>query len=159
MKKLFLILLLLSLVVGKGFGQQNIVAKFIITDARINGRDVTPQAAAAGEYLIFYTLPGDTTMYLANVLSKPGTQSYGITYNMNAYTTPKTATEYETDHFTFNWSYANSYDQHKGTATVKLLKIGKPSGVAFEMTIIPENLDVLEYKDFMDGTLNLQLSK
>jgi hypothetical protein len=158
MKKLFLLITLPLLIMSKGFAQQTVVAKFIITDARMNGKDITPASTAANQYLIFYTLPNDTSMYFANVLSKVGSQSYGITYDIHVYTTPATATDYETDHFTFKWSYANSYDQHKGTATVRLLKIGKPNGVAFEMTVISENLDVLEYKGYMEGTLNLHIS-
>lgn len=153
MKRLTLLTLLLFLLIGKCFAQQNVVAKFIVTDAKANGKDITSAATGEGEYLIFYTVPNDSTIFFANVLLKDKRESYGPTYEMQSYTTPHTATDYETDHVTFKWSYTRSTDQFKGIATVKLLKIGKPNGVAFELTIMGENF--LEYKGYMDGTLKL----
>jgi len=67
--------------------------------------------------------------------------------------TEQTATEYATDTFTFNWSYINTYDDRKGTASIKLVKIQKPAGIAFHLTMIPENLDVMDYMGFMEGSL------
>lgn len=55
----------------------------------------------------------------------------------------------------FKWSYENSYNEKRGTANVELIIINKPVGKAFIMTIIPENLNVLIYKGYVDGSLNL----
>lgn len=37
---------------------------------------------------------------------------------------------------------------------MRLVKIYKPQGIGFSCTIIPENLDILEYKGFMNGSLD-----
>jgi hypothetical protein len=159
MKRFLMTTLVVFLCNQFSFAQQTIIAKFIVTDARANGHDVTNEYTSQDGYYVFYTQPGDTSMRFASVMAKPKTESYGPAYNMQSFTTPKTDTEYETDHFTFTWSYANTYDTHKGTAKVKLLKIGKPDRVAFELTIITENLDIIESKGYMDGTLNLPSNK
>jgi len=155
MKKLLIVILFICLLSSVSFGQQTILAKFIVEDARKNGQDITPAYTSQNAYFIFYTLPNDTTLHFSGVMPIAKTESFGIAYNMQTFITPKTSTEYETDHFTFDWSYANSYDTHKGTARIKLLKIGKPNGVAFELTMITESLDVFEYKGYMEGTLYL----
>ncbi|MBV6440816.1 MAG: hypothetical protein EPGJADBJ_02491 [Saprospiraceae bacterium] len=61
---------------------------------------------------------------------------------------------YEADIFYFNWRYINTYDEKKGTAKVQLVKIYKPQGIAFVLKIIPENLDIIIYKGYMEGTID-----
>ena len=68
---------------------------------------------------------------------------------------PEDDKNYEADIFFFQWRYINTYDTKKGTAKVELLKIYKPQGIYFELKIIPENLDILIYKGFMEGSLDL----
>lgn len=133
---------------------QETLVKFIISDASLNGYDTTETYLEAGGYLVFYTL-SDGNLYMANVMSKKGTQSFGRLYDAEHNKIKETEENYEADIFYYKWRYINSYDSKKGTATVELVKIYKPQGVTFTIKIIPENLDVLIYKGFMEGTLNL----
>lgn len=79
------------------------------------------------------------------------TQSFGSMYSAETETYNET---YKADVFYYNWRYTNDYDGKSGTAKVQLTKIYKPQGIAFVLKIIPENLDIIIYKGFMEGTIN-----
>ncbi|PSJ71771.1 hypothetical protein C7N43_37650 [Sphingobacteriales bacterium UPWRP_1] len=132
--------------------QQETLAQFIITDARINDVDYTEHYVSSGGYIVFYETDDD--LYMANVLDIENTQSYGRLYSMNVQEIDETDENYAAEIYTFRWSYINDYDTKKGTATVQLTKIFKPRGVAFICKIIPENLDELEYRGFMEGSID-----
>ena len=134
--------------------QQEILAKFIITDATLNGVDVTPTLLSNNAYTVFYTRGNDGLVYMANVWAKSNSQSYGPMYSINKENIKETYETYEADIFNFNWLYINNYDNKKGTAKVQLIKIYKPQGVAFTVTIIPENLDIMVYKGYMEGSVD-----
>jgi hypothetical protein len=53
----------------------------------------------------------------------------------------------------------NDYDDKKGTAKIQLTKIYKPQGITFELKIIPENLDLIVYKGYMEGSLDFSVFK
>jgi hypothetical protein len=87
-------------------------------------------------------------------MSKRNTQSFGRLYSSEHASLKESYDKYKADIFYFNWRYINDYDSKKGTAKVRLVKIYKPQGVIFSCTVIPEDLDVLEYKGYMNGTLD-----
>jgi hypothetical protein len=66
----------------------------------------------------------------------------------------ETYEDYKADFFYFNWRYMNDYNDKKGTATVQLIKIFKPQGITFILKIIPENLDVIVYKGYIEGSID-----
>lgn len=153
--KIFLTLIFLFVVIVELFAQnQKIVAKFITTDVTINGVNVTPIYLSENAYIVFYTDGNDSQTYMANVWSKSKSQSYGIIYSMKTNKKKETYETYETDIFHFNWQYINTYDNKTGTAKVQLIKVYKPQGIIFTIKIIPENLDLLIYKGYMEGSLN-----
>lgn len=155
MKRIILfIMLMLNTVLVAQKNTQETLAKFIISDASINGNDTTETYLDAGGYIVFYT-QSDGSLCMANVMSNRGTQSFGNLYAVEHNKIAETDEKYEADIFYYKWRYVNSYDSKKGTATVELIKIYKPQGVTFTIKIIPENLDVLIYKGYMEGTLNL----
>jgi len=133
---------------------QTVIAKFVVLDARNNHTDVTQFYTSNKSYFVFYLTP-DKRVYFGSIVSKSNQQSYGEISELEQSSAPQTQTAYSTHTFDFKWSYSNSYDNHQGTAKVHLVKIDKPAGIAFELRIIPENLDILEYKGFMEGSLNL----
>jgi hypothetical protein len=151
MKTFFVTILLLGILTTVN-AQQQTLAKFIITDASLNDQDATESYFSSGGYIVFYTTD-DGNLYMANVMSKLNTQSYGRLYSSDYKKLKETYETYRADVFYFRWRYINSYDSKKGTATIKLVKIYKPQGVAFSCTIIPENLDVLTYNGYMEGSL------
>ena len=132
--------------------KQTVIAKFIIMDARINHNDATAFYAKDNSYFVFY-LTEDKKVFFGSIASKSNQQSYGAISDLVDTSTPQTADDYARDIFDFRWSYSNSYDNRQGTAKVHLVKISKPVGIAFELTIVPESLDLLEYKGYMEGSL------
>lgn len=147
-------LVLLLFLQTPSLAQQEIIAKFIITDASVNGTDVTPTLLKAGAYTVFYTSDDDELIYMANVWPNSNSQSYGPMYSAESTKHKETYETYEADIFYFNWRYINTYDEKKGTAKVQLIKIYKPQGVAFVLKMIPENLDIIIYKGYMEGTID-----
>jgi hypothetical protein len=134
--------------------EQKVLAKFIITDASFNGIDFTPTILDQGAYTVFYTYQDDGLIYMANYMPKDDTQSYGPMYSAETEQHNETFENYKVDIFYFNWRYTNDYDGQSGTAKVQLTKIFKPQGVAFILKIIPENLDIIIYKGYMEGTID-----
>ena len=136
---------------------QKTIAKFIITDAKKNGEDFTPLILKAGAYTVFYKNGNDDLIYMANVWPKNNSQSYGPMYGVKSEKIEESYENYEADFFYFNWKYTNDYDKKTGTAKVQVIKIYKPQGVAFSVKIIPENLDVIIYKGYMDGSIDFSI--
>jgi hypothetical protein len=155
MKKIILLITLtLNAILFAQNNNQVTLSKFIITDASDNGNDITETILEQNGYLVFYT-DAEKNLFMANVWEKNDTQSFGRLYNTEHKKLKETYESFEADIFYFRWRYINSYDTKKGTATVELIKIYKPQGVTFKIKIVPENLDVLVYKGFMEGTLDL----
>lgn len=153
--KLYSILILLVLISNGVLAQrQETLAKFIITDATMNGVDATPTILSNKAYTVFYKSDNDGLIYMANVWPKSNSQSYGPMYSIENQKKRETYETYEADVFYFNWRYINTYDNKKGTAKVQVIKIYKPQGVAFTVKIIPENLDITVYKGYMEGTID-----
>ncbi|QQS29998.1 MAG: hypothetical protein IPM47_03335 [Sphingobacteriales bacterium] len=134
------------------FAQQETYSRFIISDARINDYDYTERYVGSGGYIVFYEVDGE--LFMANVLEDENTQSYGRLFSMNIREIKETYENYEAEVYTFKWSYINDYDTKRGTASVRLTKVYKPVGVAFICVIVPENLDVLEYRGYMEGSID-----
>ncbi|WP_418264182.1 hypothetical protein [Flavobacterium faecale] len=136
---------------------QEILAKFKISDGTNNGVDITPTLLEQDAYIVIYKNIDSKSLYMANFWNKNNTQSYGTIYAMEKEHIEASDENYEADLFHFQWSYSNTYDTKNGTAKVELLKVYKPQGVYFKMTIIPEDLDVLVYRGFMEGSLDLTI--
>jgi len=137
--------------------EQTQLAKFTITDAKNDGVDITPTIMEAGAYTVFYTIANDDYIYMANVWPNMDSQSFGPMYAVEFEELEESKDNFEADFFTFNWSYTNSYDGITGTATVHVTKVYKPQGVAFTIKIIPEDLEVIVYKGYMDGTIDFSV--
>lgn len=152
--KVRLLLLILIGSVRLVYGQQTVVAKFIIQTAQRNHTDLSQFYTSNNAYFVFY-ITADKNVYFGSIVSKANQQSYGAISELEHTSTPETGKEYATDSFSFKWAYSNSYDNKQGTATVKLVKIDKPGGKAFTLKIIPDNLDLLEYTGYMEGSLKL----
>jgi hypothetical protein len=133
--------------------EQTIIAKFIISDARKNKVDATEEYLNNQAYFVFYKLNNDPQTRFGIIMPKSNSQSFGKIFDRHTSVEAATDHSYKTEIYFFKWSYINSYDDNVGTASVKLVKIYKPAGVAFEITVVPDNLDVLEYKGYMDGSL------
>lgn len=136
---------------------QTVIAKFIITDASKNGYDITSYILENKAYTIFYNSGNDGNIYMANVWPKSDSQSFGRLISVEHESFEETSENYAFDIFNFTWSYINTYDKKRGTAKVQVVKIYKPLGIAFTMKIVPENLDILIYKGFMEGSIDFNM--
>lgn len=158
MKTIFKIILVLfficpSLVYGQKSKQKE-MARFIITDATQDNYDITPAILSMGLYTVFYQVENDRRLYMANVSSNKDSQSYGYVYNWENYHEKETAETYAADVFTFNWSYYNTYDGKSGTCKCIFTKIYKPQGVVSTLQMMTEDLRLIVYKGYMEGSLD-----
>lgn len=146
----FIILLFAPVLTVKA--QQEDYAKFTITKATIDGRDYSARYKADGAYLVFYK--SDSNEFcMANVFPKSDSQSYGIITDWKEANYKETSTEYASDVFKFNWHFENSYDDKKGVAACRLIKIYKPSGVVYEYEYVLSNGSTAQFSGYMQGTL------
>ena len=153
--KFYSILVILFFTTCGLFAQnQETLAKFIISDASINGIDHTPTYLKWEAYTVFYTSENDGLLYMANVAPNNNSQSYGPMYSTQTATYNETYETYKADFFYYNWRYVNDYDSKKGTAKVEFIKIFKPQGVTFILKIITEDLDIIIFKGYMEGTVD-----
>lgn len=134
--------------------QQKVAAKFIILDGSENGVDITPTLLDQGAYSVFYTIESSNSIYMANYWPKNGSQSSGPMYSSKTASYDETYETYKADIFYFNWRYTNDYNSKKGTASVQLIKVYKPQGVAFVLKMVTESLDVIVYRGYMEGTID-----
>lgn len=155
MKSLLTLIISLLLINEICFSQnQETYAKFIITESSINGKDNTLYDISRSGYFVIYV--SNKQIYFANVSKLNKDQSWGRVYKANVETFPETETSYKRDKISFTWNYTNSYDSKTGYATIVLDRIYKPQGIIFELGMILSNLDLLEYKGYMDGTINFE---
>lgn len=159
-----LALFILFIVVGfNSFYSQNkmnnqeTVAKLTILDWTKNGNNMSAEILDQKAFLVIYKNLETNELLMANFWEKNNSQSYGPIYSIESKQIEESDENYKTDFFFFKWGYVNTYDNKKGTAKVELLKVYKPQGIYFKMTIIPENLDILIYKGYMEGSLNLSV--
>jgi hypothetical protein len=153
MYKRLITLLIMAMCSNLVIAQHTVIAKFIITDVQINKVDATKSFTDDGAYIAFYTVDGKPQEFMTNYHERSNTQSFGAMYDLSSEENQATDTSYKTQSYTFRWSYTNTYDGKSGTATVHMLMIFKPLGVAFKITMLPENLDLIVIKGFEDGTL------
>jgi hypothetical protein len=135
--------------------EQETLGKFIIQDARLNNSDISESVIDEGKYLVFYKTK-EKEFFFAIVNGKNDNQTYGRVFNFETKSNDETDTEYKSDIFTFNWSYKRSFDDRRGTADVSFIKIYKSVGVTFSVSIYFENLDHLEYKGYMKGSIKVK---
>lgn len=152
MKKIFAFTIILLTAVISVKAQQEDYAKFTITRAVVDGYDHSARYRADGAYLVFYK--SDSNEFcMANVWPKSDTQSYGAITDWKEYNYKETANEYASDVFKFNWHFENSYDDKKGVAVCRLIKIYKPSGVVYEYEYVLSNGSTAQFSGYMQGTM------
>ena len=152
MKKFLLITFLTLCISLVSYGEQSTFATFKILEAKIDGVDYTDWYIQNGCYTVFYiSEPGNFCM--ANVCPKENTQSYGTISMWEEKVYPETEGSWEMNVFTFRWSYQNSYDSKTGSAMCRLVKIYKPTAVAYELILVLENMSTLELKGYMEGSI------
>ena len=134
------------------FGQQETLAKFSITESTANGKDNTTFDIDRGGYFVIYKK--DYKLFLANVSAAWNQQSYGVIHQLKGETLEESKNQFKADIFNFRWKFYNDYDDKTGYATIRMTKVYKPQGVYFTLKMILPNLDILNYKGYMEGSLD-----
>ncbi len=150
MKKILLILISLFCCM-QSYAQRETLARFIILEAVIDGEDATDFYIDQSAYVVFYNV--DEEPYFAIMCPKDDTQSYGKLTLYDHKGTPETSEMYKMDEIKFRWSYINSYDSKRGSAMCYFTKIYKPNAVAFELSMVTEDMSRLTFKGYMHGSL------
>lgn len=165
-----ILLFLISFILFSGTAQSQeetskTITKYIITHATKNDVDITENLLKEKSYLVLYknnnpeSNPDIEEMFFANVWDVSDSQSFGRIYNLKSTGTGETEESYKTSTLDFNWSYQNSYNNDSGTAKVKILTVFKPAGITFSITILAEDLEIFNYKGYVDGSLNNSVSE
>ena len=129
-------------------------AEMEIKDARINDIDYTEEYTNGKANLYFYKIIDSDQIYFSNHFEVGDTQSYGRIYNVIKEHLDETDDTYEKDIYKFKWSYANTYDDVKGTADIILSLEYKYNGIYFELIMNQDNLDVNKYKGEYKGSVS-----
>lgn len=135
---------------------RELIQRLVISDARKNGRDITPGMVEQSAEWVFYRRAGEEKLYLAQINAKNSIQTDGLVYALTTSTTPETPDSFASETTQFRWSYTQA-DGAVGTAQVSLLRVKKPQGVIYQMTVLNESLDQWQYKGHVDGTVNLSV--
>ena len=154
MKQTFTLLLVAFALIGTQRNAQQLkrlkegdIALSII-QAEIDGEDYTEKYLENGAFLAFYTEDGQECF--TNAWCKPDTQSYGtvvlLEYNND--------TEEGIETASYLWKYANTYDDHRGTAIILVSYIHRAVSVAFELCIMTEEAEILIFKGYVNDRLN-----
>lgn len=136
---------------------QKTIEKLQINAGYVNGVDITPRLIEEKAFIAFYQIGETDQLYMANYHDTSNTQSFGTLYAVEKENIEESEESYKALIFNFQWTYVNSYDEDSGNAKVELIKVYKPQGVYFKITIVPENLDILVYKGYVEGTLDLDV--
>ncbi|MGF7040089.1 hypothetical protein [Mucilaginibacter lappiensis] len=88
-------------------------------------------------------------------MDKENIQSFGYVYNIDVQKLVQKESNAKHEEHTFDWSYENSNDKCKGTATVALSKHYTATGVTFDLLIYMPHGAQLIFKGYMEGSLKL----
>lgn len=152
MKRLIILVLLFTL--NLVHAQQKVLYKIILSDVTINGVNASNKYLEENGYLVFY-VQEDGSPALANVMVKSETQSYGNIFSIQNDVMEEGTDNYKAEMLKFKWGYVNSYNNKSGTASIDLLKVYKPQGIVCILTMVLENLNVLVFKGYEEGSLNI----
>lgn len=129
-------------------------AELEIKDIRINDIDYTEEFTNKKDKLYFYKIITSNQIYFTNYLEAVDSQSYGRIYNIVREHFDETDDTYEKDIYKFKWSYANTYNDVKGTADIILSLEYKYNGIYFELIMNQDDLDVNKYKGEFKGSVS-----
>ncbi|SES06408.1 hypothetical protein [Pedobacter rhizosphaerae] len=115
--------------------EMKVIAKFVIENATIDGKDYSKYYRDNQACLVIYTQADSKEIYFATYIPVTKSISTGIMTNLDLRSEAATSNSYKTQTSKFKWFFSNSYDNVKGTADVHLLKIYTENDTAFSCTI------------------------
>lgn len=153
MKQLSILLFLFSFT--QAFAQKEEVKQelthFVILDHQYNNEDFTDFSLDNGNYITLSLNKNDSC--LANVTNEG--QSEGEITRLTYESFEATEESNRIEHYTFRWSYRNTYDSLRGSCFIELIKSYRDKAVLYDLKMVDEYLNVSVYKGYIKGTLNL----
>lgn len=150
------ILTIFTLIIGSNYAlsqndTQETLAKLYITECTENGKNITEFLLEQNAFLAFYTI--NKNLYLSNFWKKNDTQSAGRVYK----TDKSEAIELDANSnlYTFNWDYINTYDSKSGTALIEFIEAITPNKKKiFELKITTNDKELI-YRGYIKGDFDL----
>lgn len=130
--------------------RQKVLVRFIVTEAWINGVNLSDVYVANKAYFAFYKTGGEP-IALGGVLGDTEHQTFGHVSYIAAKRLKQTSSKEPTDTQSFTWTYENNFDGSRNSAEVKLVKIYSNNKVEFELKIETQDHNRLLFKGYMDN--------
>jgi hypothetical protein len=131
--------------------RQKVLARFIVTEAWINGVNLSDVYVANKAYFAFYKT-GSEPIAMGGVLNDTEHQTFGHVSYIAAKRLKQTSSIEPTDKQSFIWTYENNFDGGHNTANVELTKQYTPNKIEFELLIETQDHNRLLFKGYMGDT-------
>ena len=131
--------------------RQKVLARFIVTEAWINGVNLSDVYVTNKAYFAFYKT-GSEPIALGGVIGDARHQAFGHVSYIAAKRLKQTSSKESTDKQSFTWTYENNFDGGHNTANVELTKQYTPNKVEFELLVETQDHNRLLFKGYMGDT-------
>lgn len=121
------------------------IMKFTIESGQNNLQDVTDDLISVDAYLIFYMEEGPNEFNFANVWPKAESQSYGTVEFISSKVYPAKGDFPSHSVNNYYWNYNNTYDDNKGLAILRVVKIFQEDKTLSLVEITTDKGAVLTY--------------
>ena len=121
-----------------------------IIQAGIDREDYSEVCYRNEAFLVFYER--NDKLHFATVWQKTGVQLYGEVVQLEHTEDDKAKERTETT--SYLWNYSHTGTGATGTAIIWIRLTHRPVAVAFELSILRENAEMLLFKGYVNGSLN-----
>lgn len=125
------------------------VSKYRVTSAYKNETDFTSTLINSGSHLEL--VQRDGSWFMNHVWIYAGSHSCGPIRNIETEEIPETDDSYAMNIITFDWDYANSYDDETGTCAVVFTVVFKPDETPVIVQMETEDEETWVYQAIMDN--------
>jgi hypothetical protein len=133
---------------------QRNVAELKIRDARLNGDNITRSVLSEKNSYVFYKASDRDDTLLSLVSDLNDDQTYGNIYLVSKEIDSSNKKRIEKRVYNFYWSYANSFDDYKGTYNCSLSLLKKKKAIYYELRLKQENLDEFLFRGEFKGNIS-----
>ena len=133
---------------------QKEIAKLEIRDARHDGDNITRSVLSEKNTYVFYKASDRDDTLLSLVSDLNDDQTCGNIYLVSKEIDSSNKKRIEKRVYNFYWSYANSFDDYKGTYNCSLSLLKKKKAIYYELRLKQENLDKFLFRGEFKGNIS-----
>ena len=126
------------------------ILRFVPNTVLWDGVDVTDWAAIESQGWFEFEQTESARMF-NNIMARRGTMSYGEVVNLEVDRTAASEESYAIDALTFQWNFANSYDNDTGVCDMELSIFYEEYDTNFILYMTLPNGEIHVYKGFVSG--------